>query len=201
MRKFCILVLLLVSASLHAEDFKILFINTESIKIGKNTCVAGDVFSDGDKIFWKDGKQAMKVISLETKKQYVLVSEDFKQKKLKSAKDFIVKNNRLSTRGIGNLATVAGQFGEKVYWLNPTLISIDYEPEDGEYFFLKVKDEEIRLEMEDQQLVLDDHIWGEKNPNPTETDLYFHYNDGDNELVSSGILIIPLPSEIHLKKR
>ena len=201
MRKFCILVLLLVSASLHAEDFKILFINTESIKIGKNTCVAGDVFSDGDKIFWKDGKQAMKVISLETKKQYVLVSEDFKQKKLKSAKDFIVKNNRLSTRGIGNLATVAGQFGEKVYWLNPTLISIDYEPEDGEYFFLKVKDEEIRLEMEDQQLVLDDHIWGEKNPNPTETDLYFHYNDGDNELVSSGILIIPLPSEIHLNKR
>lgn len=201
MRKFFLLVLLLVSASLHAEDFKILFINTESIKIGKNTCVAGDVFSDGDKIFWKDGKQAMKVISLETKKQYVLVSEDFKQKKLKSAKDFIVKNNRLSTRGIGNLAMVAGQVGEKVYWLNPTPISIDYEPEDGEYFFLKVKDEEIRLKMEDQQLVLDDRIWGEKNPNPTETDLYFHYKDGDNELVSSGIMIIPLPSEIHLKKR
>ena len=201
MRRFCFLVLLLVSASLHAEDFKILFINTESIKIGKNTCVAGDVFSDGDKIFWKDGKQAMKVISLETKKQYVLVSEDFKQKKLKSAKDFIVKNNRLSTRGIGNLAMVAGQVGEKVYWLNPTPISIDYEPEDGEYFFLKVKDEEIRLKMEDQQLVLDDRIWGEKNPNPTETDLYFHYKDGDNELVSSGIMIIPLPSEIHLKKR
>ncbi len=201
MRKFCILVLLLFSTTLHAENFKILFINTESIKIGKNTCVAGDVFGDGDKIFWKDGKQAMKVISLETKKQYVLVSEDFKQRKMKSAKDFIVKNNRLSTRGIGNLATVAGQVGEKVYWLNPTLISIDYEPEDGEYFFLKVKDEEIRLKMEDQELVLDDHIWGEKNPNPTETDLYFHYKDGDNDLVSPGILIIPLPSEIHLKKR
>ena len=201
MRKFFLLVLLLVSASLHAEDFKILFINTESIKIGKNTCVAGDVFSDADKIFWKDGKQAMKVLSLETKKQYVLVSEEFKQKKLKSAKDFIVKNNRLSTRGIGYLAIVADQVGEKVYWLNPTLITIDYDLENGEYFFLKVKDKEIRLEMEDQQLVLDDHIWGDNNPSLTEVDLYFHYKDGDNELVNSGILIIPLPSKISLKKR
>ena len=141
MRKILLFAFLLISVSLQAEDFKILFVNTESIKIGKNTCVAGDVFSDAEKIFWKDGKQAMKVISLKTKKQYVLVSEDFKQRKLKSAKDFIVKNNRLSTRGIGNLATVVGQVGEKIYWLNPTLITIDYEPEDGEYFFLKVRDE------------------------------------------------------------
>lgn len=95
MRKIVLLALLLVSVSLRAEDFKILFINTESIKIGKTTRVAGDVFSDAEKIFWKDGKQAMKVMSLDTKKQYVLVSEDFRQRKLKSAKDFIVKNNEL----------------------------------------------------------------------------------------------------------
>lgn len=201
MRKILLFALLLFSVSLRAEDFKILFINTESIKIGKTTRVAGDVFCDAEKIFWKDGKQAMKVISLDTKKQYVLVSEDFMQRKLKSAKDFIVKNNRLSTRGIGNLSTVGGQVGEKVYWFNPTLITIDYELEESEYFFLKVKDEEIRLEMEDQQLVLDEHIWSEGHPSPTEADLYFHYKDGDNELVNSGILIIPLPSEIQLKKR
>ena len=201
MRKIVLLALLLLSVSLRAEDFKILFINTESIKIGKTTRVAGDVFSDAEKIYWKDGKQAMKVLSLDTKKQYVLVSEDFRQRKLKSAKDFIVKNNRLSTRGIGNLSSVAALLGDRIYWLNPTLITIDYDLENGEYFFLKVKDKEIRLEMEDQQLVLDDHIWGDNNPSPTEVDLYFHYKDGDNELVNSGILIIPLPSEISLKKR
>ena len=201
MRRLLFILAILTSVSIRAEEFKILFLNTGSIKIGKNTCVAGDVFSDAEKIFWKDGKQAMKVISLESKKQYVLVSEDFKQKKVKSTKDFIVKNNRLSTRGIGNLATVASQVGEKVYWLNPTLITIDYEPDDDEYFFLKVRDEEIRLEMVNQQLVLDEHIWEENNPSPAEVDLYFHYKDGGNELVSSGILIIPLPSEIHLKNR
>lgn len=201
MRKIVLLALLLLSVSLRAEDFKILFINTESIKIGKTTRVAGDVFSDAEKIYWKDGKQAMKVLSLDTKKQYVLVSEDFRQRKLKSAKDFIVKNNRLSTRGIGNLSSVAALLGDRIYWLNPTLITIEYEPEEGEFFFLKAKDEEIKLEMDGQQLILDERIWGESVPSQIETDLYFHYKDGENELVDPGVLIIPLPNEIHLKKR
>lgn len=201
MRKIVLLALLLLSVSLRAEDFKILFINTESIKIGKTTRVAGDVFSDAEKIYWKDGKQAMKVLSLDTKKQYVLVSEDFRQRKLKSAKDFIVKNNRLSTRGIGNLSSVAALLGDRIYWLNPTLITIEYEPEEGEFFFLKAKDEEIKLEMDGQQLILDERIWGASVPSQIETDLYFHYKDGENELVDPGVLIIPLPNEIHLKKR
>lgn len=201
MRKIVLLALLLVSVSLRAEDFKILFINTESIKIGKTTRVAGDVFSDAEKIFWKDGKQAMKVMSLDTKKQYVLVSEDFRKRKLKSAKDFIVKNNRLSTRGIGNLSSVAALLGDRIYWLNPTLITIDYEPEEGEFFFLKAKDEEIKLEMDGPQLIFDERIWGESVPSQIETDLFFHYKDGENELVDPGVLIIPLPNEIYLKKR
>lgn len=196
MRKLLLLSLCLVSISLSAEDFKILFINTGSIKIDKKACVAGDVFSDEGKIFWKDGKQAMKVISLDTKTQYVMVSEDFKQRKLKSAKDYLVQYHRLSTRGVGSLSTVASLVGKKVYWFNPTLIKIDYEPEEGEYFFLTVGDEKIKLEMDGQQLVLDERIWGEANPVPIETDLYFHFKDGEEKLVNSGIQIIPLPSEI-----
>ncbi|MBO4416996.1 MAG: hypothetical protein J5801_02610 [Bacteroidales bacterium] len=185
-----------------AEDFKILFVNTDNIKIGKNTCVAGDVFSDAGKIYWKNSKQAMKVISLDTKTQYVMVSEDFKNRKLKSAKDFMVKYHRLSTRGIGSLSSVSSVIGNKLYWLNPTLIKIDYVPEEGDYFFLLTPDNEIiRLEVEDQQLVIDDRIWGEANPFPIETDLYFHYKDGEDKLVKSGILISPLPTEIRLKKR
>ena len=41
-------------------------LNTESINIGSVSRKTGDVFSDSEKIFWKDGKQAMKVLSLET---------------------------------------------------------------------------------------------------------------------------------------
>ena len=201
MRIFLLILSLLASVSMCAEDFKILFLNTESIKIGKTVRSVGDTFSDSEKIYWKDGKQAMKVISLETKKQYVLVSEDFKQRRIKSAKDYVVKNYRLSTRGDGGLSTVGAQVGDRVYWFDPIQIAIDYEPEDGEFFFLRLDGKDLPLEMTEGQLVLDSKIWGDTEIQPIEPDLYFHYKDGEDELVSQGILIIPLPSEIQLRKR
>ena len=199
MRKIVLLALLLVSASLRAEDFKILFINTGSIKIGKTTRIVGDVFSDAEKIFWKDGKQAMKVMSLDTKKQYVLVSEDFRQRKLKSAKDFIVKNNRLSTRGIGRLSDVGGQVGDLIYWFDPTLITIDYDLDEGDYFFLRVDENDLPIDVVDSQLVFDSRIWGDTEPRQIEVDLFFHCADGQDELVQPGIELVPLPNEVPLK--
>ena len=201
MRRILLLVTLFASVSLFAEDFKILFLNTESIKIGKTVRTTGDTFNDSEKIFWKDGKQAMKVISLDTQKQYVLVSEDFKQRKLKSVKDFIVKNYRLSTRGTGSLTTVANQVGPRVYWFDPTLIDITYEPDNGEYFLMTIEEHDAKLEMVEGQLILDSSIWGDIDPHPTEADLHFVYPDGERELVSQGILLIPLPKEVRLKKR
>lgn len=201
MRRFILILTLFASVSMYAEDFKILFVNSESIKIGKSVRKAGDTFSDNEKIYWKDGKQAMKVISLESQKQYVLVSEDFKKKKMKTAKDFIFKNHRLSTRGIGRLSDVGEQVGDLIYWFDPTLITIDYEPEEGEYFFLRLNGTDLPLEMTEGQLVFDSKIWGDAEIRPIEPDIYFHYRDGEDELVSQGIIIIPLPREIQLRKR
>ncbi len=201
MRRLLFILALLASASMRAEDFKILFLNTENIKIGKTVRAVGDTFNDGEKIYWKDGKQAMKVISLETKKQYVLVSEDFSKRKLKSVKDFLSKSNRLSTRGIGSLSAVKAQVGDIIYWVDPVLIAIEYEPGDGEFFFLRYEGKDIPLEITDGQLVLGAKIWSGAEIASIEPDLYFHYNDGEDELVSQGILIIPLPSEIQLRKR
>lgn len=201
MRRFILILTLFASVSLYAEDFKILFVNSESIKIGKTVRKAGDTFSDTEKIYWKDGKQAMKVISIESKKQYVLVSEDFKKKKMKTAKDYIFKNHRLSTRGIGRLSDVGEQVGDLIYWFDPTLITIDYELEEGDYFFLRVDEKDLPIDIVDGQLVFDSRIWGDTEPRQIEADLLIHYNTGENELVDPGILIVPLPSEIHLRKR
>ena len=201
MRRFILILTLFASVSLYAEDFKILFVNSKSIKIGKTVRKAGDTFSDTEKIYWKDGKQAMKVISLESKKQYVLVSEDFKKRKMKTAKDFIFKNHRLSTRGIGRLSDVGEQVGDLIYWFDPTLITFDFDLEEGDYFFLRVDEKDLPIDIVDGQLVLDSRIWGNTEPRQIEADLFFHYNTGENELINPGILIVPLPSEIHLRKR
>lgn len=199
MRRFILILTLFASVSLYAEDFKILFVNSDSIKIGKTVRKAGDTFSDTEKIYWKDGKQAMKVVSLESKKQYVLVSEDFKKKKMKTAKDFIFKNHRLSTRGIGRLSDVGEQVGDLIYWFDPTLITIDYELEEGDYFFLRVDEKDLPIEMVDSQLVFDSRIWGGKEPQQIEVDLFFHYADGQDEPVQYDIEIVPLPNKVILK--
>ena len=201
MRRLFLLLALMASVSMRAEDFKILFLNTESIKIGKTVCVVGDTFNDSEKIFWKDGKQAIKVMSLDTKKQYVLVSEDFKQRKMKSAKDFIIKNNRLSTRGIGNLSAVARQIGDKIYWVDPIIIDVAFKPEKGEYYYLVIDLRKHILEYSDGHLVFDSGIWGDSTPTQETADLFFHFSDGSDELVSSEIEIVPLPNEVILKGR
>ena len=201
MRRFLLLSLLLASFTLRMEDFKILFLNTENIKIGNTIRKVGDTFSDGDKIVWKDGKQAMKVVSLETKKQYVLVSEDFKQRKIKSAKDFIIKSNRMSSRGIGNLSSVANQVGKKIYWIDPIVINVSFEPEDEEYYYFESESQKCILEYRAGQLIIDSSIWGDNSPHQTTVDLYFHFADGKDELLQSEIEIVPLPNEVLLKGR
>lgn len=201
MRRVFFILMLLISASVYAEDFRILFLNTDSIKIGKNVCRIGDTFSDAEKIVWKDGKQAMKVISLETKRQYIFVSEYFKHRKMKSAKDFIVKNNRLSTRGLGSLSSVGAQIGDCIYWLDPVLITVNFEPEDNEYFFLSFDGKESRLGFNGGQLIFDASIWGEGDPLQIEADLFYHFSDGESELVIPRLSIVPLPQRIILKKR
>lgn len=62
----------------------------------------------------------MKVVSLYTKQQYILVTEDLKQRKIKSIKEFVVKNKHFSTRGFGNLSTVCEQIGDMIYWIDPS---------------------------------------------------------------------------------
>ena len=201
MRKILLLILMVLPVSVRAGDLKILFLNTDSIKIGASSRKVGDVFNEDERIFWKDAKQAMKVISLETNKQYVLVSEDFKQRKLRSAKDFLVRSNRLSTRGFGKLSAVADQVGYKIYWIDSVSIPIDYVPDEGEFFLLKFGPRVVRLPWKNGNLVFDSDIWKGLEPAPTEADLFYCYSDGEEELVSSGILLIPLPDEIVSRKR
>lgn len=198
MRKVLLFALILLSVRMSAEDFKILKINTGSVKIGKSTRVVGDVFSDTERIYWKAPKQAIQVLSLDSKKQYIFVSEDFRTHKMKSAKDYLLKNNRMSTRGLFSLSSIRDHMSDNIYWFNPTLVYIDYDPQNGEYFFLKTAESEIVLKVEGRQLVIDESVWNNCEPSPIMVDLYYHYSNSETELIASDILITPLPSELSL---
>jgi hypothetical protein len=195
MRRLLFLFAICISISATAQDFKILFVNTETVSIGGKDLVAGDVFNQSDTIQWSDAKQAIKALSLSDNKQYVFVSTDFKERKLKSAKDYLVKSNRLSTRGSGSLSSVERQIGETLYVIDSTEVSINYEPDESEYFFLLLDGNRFELSYKEGRLVFTPVIWTGKDE-PITVDLLFHYADGYEECVIEELSIIPLPSVI-----
>ena len=199
MRKVLLLLLLCVTTTAVAEEFKILFVNTGTIRIGGKDLERGDVFSDSDKISWTDAKQAIKVLSLTSHKQYVFVSTDFNERKLKSAKDYLVKTNRLSTRGSGSLSSVGRQIGETLYVIDTTSVSINYTPDDSEFFFLLSDGKRHELEYQDGKLIFSPDLWNGVQESKT-VDLYFRHSDNEEELVIEGLNIIPLPEMIQTKR-
>ena len=194
MRRFLALLLILVSVNVKAQDFKILFLNTETIRIGGNDLRQGYTFNSTDQIKWSDAKQAMKVLSLTDSKQFILVSRDFEQKKLKSLKEYLVQTNRFSTRGLGHLSSVERQIGETLYVCDTTRVAINYVPDESEYFFLSDGESRFELGYEDGQLVFYPFIW--EGRETMIIDLFFHFADGEEENVIEELEIVPVDQRI-----
>lgn len=199
MRRFLLLFAICLSVSATAQDFKILFVNTGTIRIGDKDLSAGDVFSQSETIQWSDAKQAMKVLSLSDKKQFIFAATDFKERKMKSAKEYLVKTNRLSTRGSGSLSSVVRQIGETLYVIDTTCVAISYTPDESEFFFLLCDGNRHELEYKDGKLIFTPDIWGGLQE-PISVDLYYRYADDKDELVVDGLSIVPLPKTVQIKR-
>ena len=201
MRKLLLLILFAfcASISMFAQDFKILFLNTETIRVGEKNLAVGDCFYKSETIHWSDAKQAMEVLSLQDNNQYVFASPDFKKRKMKSAQDFLVKSNRLSTRGSGSISSVARKLSDTIYAIDTTMIPVDYIPDESEYFYVMKMDRRFVLEFKDNHLIFSHEIWSENEP--VEVDLFYHFADGEEECIKEGIQIIPLPKELKKVKK
>ena len=201
MRKFLLLTLFMVCASISisAQDFKILFLNTETIRIGEKNLAVGDCFYKSETIHWSDAKQAMEVLSLQDNYQYVFASPDFKTRKLKSAQDYLVKSNRLSTRGSGSLFSVGRKLSDTIYAMDATMVPVDYVPDASEYFFVTNQGKRYVLAYDEGCIVFSPEVWA--NNGVTDVDLFYHHANGEEECIKEGIQIIPLPKELKKKKR
>ena len=200
MRKLLLLLTLCISVTATAQDFKILLVNSGTVRIGGKDLSAGDVFNLSETIQWSDAKQAIKALSLSDNSQYVFTANDFKKKKLKSARDYLVKSNRLSTRGSGSLSSVARKIGETLYVIDTTSVAISYEPDESEYFFLLRDGESYELQYDGGKLVFTPDIWEGCQEQMT-VNLFFRYSDGEEECVIEDLVIVPLPESIQPSKK
>ena len=123
-----------------ANNYKILQMNTPSVKIGNQLCKKGDIFSDEEEIFWHNDKQAFKAQNMETKEIRLFVGQDFKSKSSKSIKYYYLKTAHLSTRGsIIALSDLAEALPDTLYLCDSITIESPVGMNSDYYYFLKYK--------------------------------------------------------------
>ncbi|MBQ3522787.1 MAG: hypothetical protein IJA38_08135 [Bacteroidales bacterium] len=88
--------------TLSADTYRILFLNTESIKINGNNLTVGCTFNSNDNITWDNESQAVKVMNLSSNKIMVLTSKDFTNKNSHSIDSYLIYTEHLSTRDAKN---------------------------------------------------------------------------------------------------
>lgn len=139
-RRKSILALLFTTAviSLQAQidNWRILFLNTPEIVINGKTLHQGDTFQDPGHINWSAPRQAMKVMNLSTRKQRLLVSEQFAKAKAHTLKEFLKGEKSLFTRqGILTTLTEINDYLSDTFYLADSIIVATTLPTDNTHYF------------------------------------------------------------------
>ena len=129
-----------IITTICADNYKVLYVNSPSVKIDNKKCVKGMIFSDVSQVMWPHkGMQAIKALNMESKVIELFVSIKKEQQK-GSVMDYYIRNNHLSTRGdmqLGNLNDLAKILNDKFYLINDTIeIDPPINLKDGRFFYV-----------------------------------------------------------------
>ena len=151
------------NSNILAQDYKITFLNTNSIRIGNKNLSTGSTFKKTDVIQWQDDMQAMKVFDLKSKKTIAIVAKPFKTESCSSLDEYLSKTNHLSTRGVIN----PNNLKKEDFKVDPNLLylidkidvdaSIYFEPsmtETIEYYDGKTKQKKIANMSSDNKKII-----------------------------------------------
>lgn len=195
-----IMVVSLVTSVL-ADNYKILQMNTKTIKIGSCVYKKGDMFSEDSIIHWSNDKQALKAQNMETKKIQLFVADAFQKNQSKSIKDYYIKNNRLSARVFG-LSEMADYLSDTFYLLDTIYIETQVPVDSTRYFYISFHDEgkEIRrtLPMQDDELIINRSMFPlADNYKGTNVSLSYTCKGIDEDyLLTDSMRIVIIPKEV-----
>ena len=196
MRKTYILSLvLLLAMAIWADNYKILQLNTSYVKIGNRNCTKGDVFSDEAVIFWEKDKQAFKAQNLKTREIRLFAEPDFRAKGSKTIKDYYVKTNRLSARGME--FSVLDEIPDTIYLCDTLAMEMPVIMDSIHYCYIIYNNEgrevKQRLNNQDQSFVIDKKLFGEDlMKDNLRVSLLYHMPEEDYPLKDSlTIMFIP----------
>lgn len=136
----CILWALMFSFGMNAQEsvtYKVLFVNSPTIKIGSKNVKQGDVFTYPCEIEWENKKQAFRAINVKSGKQQMFFASA-----PESHRKELTEVRRMSTRNesVGlEKEELAKLFGSKICMLDTVVISTPLLTDENHYFKIRVK--------------------------------------------------------------
>lgn len=167
------------------EQYRILYINSNSIDIGGKQCHVNDCFSADDKIRWKNKNQVMKVICLSTQQQRIFAARDLKKSKHKTLSSYISQRKHMSTRDgvLLSLSQLEDCLADTFYLIDSIEIKTIVPVDEHHFFYAEYcyKGDSIlkRLPTIEQGFLIDFSLFtiDGKPITPFETDLSIFYLD------------------------
>jgi hypothetical protein len=193
---------LCLSMTSLADNYKILQMNTPSVKIGKQMCKVGDTFPDADPIMWSNDKQAIKAMNLTSKQIKLFAAKVFKDVEAKSIKDYYLKNSHLSTRGgVVSFSDLAEELSDTIYLYDTMQIESPVKIDSISSYLISYKQNgEMKwrtLASTDKFFFLSRELFEENDGQAEYTlTLYFRKKGFDDYMISDDIVIVLLPMSI-----
>lgn len=200
--KFFLLALatLISATNVSAELYKILFINTPTIKIGKKNMKVGDVFDDSLPIKWASDKQAVKVQNMSDHKMRLIVSSQYANSK--NLREFFSKTNHMSTRGddeylyINEMAEI---MSNRFSLLDSISFSMFLDVDSNHYFTMSYQTSgetiEHKLVFEEDKMLITRNMFGGIAPSKdiTVTIKYIDMEQKTQEVITDSMVINLIP--------
>ena len=202
MKRLLLIFFVCTNLHLYADDYKILQINTSSIKIGEVLCKQGDIFSDEARIFWSNDKQAFKAMNMKTKQIKLFVSRDFNHFKAKNIKEYYIKNNHLSTRGaLISFSDLEEELSDTIFILDTIPIESPVYIDSLSSFIISYVDGEktkwCTLMSNEDNFFLSRELFTEDNTDGKYTlTLYYRRKGLEDYLITDKLYVVLLPQQI-----
>lgn len=123
-------------------DYKILQLNSPSIKVNGKNLHAGDVFKAPGTISWTNPRQAMKVLDMTDMKQQMIVAGQYEKSKVADVKTFLSQMKQMSTRdgATDNLITLRHRLSGEHYLADSLVFNTTYPTDDNHFFYVSYVD-------------------------------------------------------------
>lgn len=207
MIRIFLLTLILSTAITAAADYRIIFLNTPSIRINGRELKINDIFHPSSQVEWNSPRQAMKIADTRTGEQKLLVASQYQKSKARTIENYISGVKHLSSRGIGasNAVALRARLTDHFFFTDSLRIETGFPTDHHRFFYISYvyNGEEINkmIPNENGAFTITKDIFtidGKAIP-PFEATLTVNYLDettGKVTLVTDSMIITPIPERL-----